>query len=90
MTICLLMPVFNEPSLGELLFNLRGLAPDLGGVEVVLVDDGSKVPLDASTLPPPTVKFPLFCPGRRSAWARAPRWRRHGRLHSAADRLRPR
>jgi len=57
MTICLLMPVFNESSVGELLFNLRGLAPELGGVEVVLVDDGSQVPLDASTLPPPTVEF---------------------------------
>jgi len=58
MTICVLMPVFNEgPAVAETLFNLRGIAPDLGGLEVVLVDDGSRVPFDASLLPAPTRDF---------------------------------
>jgi glycosyltransferase involved in cell wall biosynthesis len=52
------MPVFNEgPSVGETLFNIRGLAADLGGVEVVLVDDGSRVPFDVAHLPAPTADF---------------------------------
>jgi glycosyltransferase involved in cell wall biosynthesis len=58
MTICVLMPVFNEgPSVAETLFNIRGLAQDLGGVQVILVDDGSRLPLDPSALPAPTPDF---------------------------------
>ena len=58
MTICVLMPVFNEgPSVGETLLDIRGLAPTLGGVEVILVDDGSRLPLDRSLLPAPTPHF---------------------------------
>lgn len=58
MTICVLMPVFNEgPSVGETLLEIRGRAPDLGGVEVVLVDDGSRQPLDAALLPAATPHF---------------------------------
>jgi polyprenyl-phospho-N-acetylgalactosaminyl synthase len=58
MTICILMPVFNEGSaVEETLFNIRGLAADLGGVEIVLVDDGSRLPMDVSLLPAPTSDF---------------------------------
>jgi glycosyltransferase involved in cell wall biosynthesis len=58
MSICVLMPVFNEGlSVAETLFNLRGLAPDLGGIEVILVDDGSRLALDTSILPAPTPDF---------------------------------
>jgi glycosyltransferase involved in cell wall biosynthesis len=58
MTICLLMPVFNEgTALADVLFNIRGRASDLGGVEVILVDDASHVPIDAATLPAPTSEF---------------------------------
>jgi polyprenyl-phospho-N-acetylgalactosaminyl synthase len=58
MTICLLMPVFNEGSaVADVLFNVRGLSSGLGGVEVVLVDDASHVPLDTSSLPAPTSEF---------------------------------
>jgi polyprenyl-phospho-N-acetylgalactosaminyl synthase len=58
MTICVLMPVFNEgPSVGETLLHIQSLAGVLGGVEVVLVDDGSRTPFDASLLPAPTPDF---------------------------------
>jgi glycosyltransferase involved in cell wall biosynthesis len=52
------MPVFNEgPSVRETLVRLRELATELGGVEVILVDDGSQVPLSAAVLPEPTAAF---------------------------------
>lgn len=52
------MPVFNEGSaLVEVLRELRALASPLGGVEVILVDDSSQVPLDAAALPKPTSEF---------------------------------
>lgn len=52
------MPVFNEGSdVADVLFDVRGRASDLGGVEVVLVDDASRVPLDTSLLPAPTRDF---------------------------------
>jgi polyprenyl-phospho-N-acetylgalactosaminyl synthase len=58
MTICVLMPVFNEGSvLVDVLLDIRGLAGGLGGVEVILVDDASHVPLDAAALPAPTHEF---------------------------------
>jgi polyprenyl-phospho-N-acetylgalactosaminyl synthase len=58
MTICVLMPVFNEgPSVGETLLHVQRVAADLGGVEVVLVDDGSRTPFDASLLPAATADF---------------------------------
>ncbi|HWO09735.1 MAG TPA: glycosyltransferase family 2 protein [Polyangiaceae bacterium] len=58
MTICVLMPVFNEGSaLVNVLRDVRGLAGTLGGVEVILVDDASQVPLDAAALPAPTSEF---------------------------------
>jgi glycosyltransferase involved in cell wall biosynthesis len=58
MTICVLMPVYNEGSaLVDVLLDIRGVAGSLGGVEVVLVDDASQVPLDAATLPAPTSGF---------------------------------
>jgi polyprenyl-phospho-N-acetylgalactosaminyl synthase len=58
MTICVLMPVFNEGStLPDVLREIRGLAGQLGGVEVILVDDASHVPLDPSALPAATSEF---------------------------------
>lgn len=58
MTICVLMPVYNEGvSVGETLRRIRSLAPELGGVEMVLVDDGSTVPLGVDLLPAPNATF---------------------------------
>ncbi len=52
------MPVFNEgPSVEGTLLKIRELAPELGGVEVILVDDGSRVPLPLAALPAPTGAF---------------------------------
>lgn len=60
MTICVLMPVYNEgPRVGETLRRLRALAPTLGGIEVVLVDDGSRTPLSTDVLPAPSSTFSI-------------------------------
>lgn len=60
MRIAVLMPVYNAPSLlGQTLRGVREIAPELGGVTVFLVDDGSEPPLAPGELPEPTLAFRL-------------------------------
>lgn len=60
MPIAVLMPVYNAPSLlGQTLRGVREIAPELGGVTVFLVDDGSEPPLAPGELPEPTAAFRL-------------------------------
>ena len=54
MPVAILMPAYDEP--GRLAATLAGVArraPELGGVTVFLVDDGSAVPIDPTALPAP-------------------------------------
>jgi polyprenyl-phospho-N-acetylgalactosaminyl synthase len=58
MRVAILMPVFNEPGrLAQTLGGVQGRAPELGGVTVFLVDDGSEPPIDPADLPGPTPSF---------------------------------
>jgi glycosyltransferase involved in cell wall biosynthesis len=57
-TIAVLIPAFNESeALVRTLRALRDRADELGGVTVVLVDDGSERPIDGAALPGPTPSF---------------------------------
>jgi len=59
-TIAVLMPAFDETrALPRTLASLASAAPVMGGVTVFLVDDGSRVPIDPSSLPAPTAHFSL-------------------------------
>jgi glycosyltransferase involved in cell wall biosynthesis len=57
--IAVLVPTFNERALAATLRALAEEAPTLGHVTAVVVDDGSKPPVDISTLPQPSVGFDL-------------------------------
>src|ERR1700734_235780 len=58
MRVAILMPVLNEPGrLARTLDGVRARAPELGGVTVFLVDDGSEPPIDPADLPAPTPSF---------------------------------
>ncbi|MFO0757905.1 MAG: glycosyltransferase family 2 protein [Byssovorax sp.] len=60
MPIAVLMPVYNAPpALGPTLEGVRALAASLGGVTVLLVDDGSDPPVDPSSLPSPSASFQI-------------------------------
>jgi len=58
MSIAILLPAFDESdALVTTLRALRERAAEPGGVTVVLVDDGSEVPIDGASLPSPTPAF---------------------------------
>ena len=58
MPIAVLIPALNESSaLARTLATLRDCAEDAGGITVLLVDDGSTVPIGASLLPAATPRF---------------------------------
>jgi len=58
MAIAVLMPVHDESSrLAQTLESLRARAEEMGGVVVLLVDDGSEPPIDPRDLPAPTAAF---------------------------------
>jgi polyprenyl-phospho-N-acetylgalactosaminyl synthase len=58
MTIAVLMPVYDEgAALGATLESLRAHAEEATGVRVLIVDDGSRVPVDPVELPEPTPHF---------------------------------
>src|SRR5690349_6566548 len=60
MTVAVFMPAYNESvALVRTLAAVAGIGPQVGGVTVFLVDDGSEVPIDAQALPPSTVDFQI-------------------------------
>ena len=59
-TVAVLMPAFDESAaLAKVLASVRAVADEAGGVVVLLVDDGSRVPIEPSDLPDPTSHFTL-------------------------------
>src|SRR5215468_12784802 len=60
MPVAILIPAYDEPGrLAATLAGIKRCAPDLGGVTVLLVDDGSEPAIDASALPSPGPGFRL-------------------------------
>ncbi len=60
-TVAVLMPAYEEAeALGATLASLRAVAEEAGGFLVLLVDDGSSVPLEPADLPAPTRHFGII------------------------------
>lgn len=61
MRVAVLVPAFGEGSaLARTLQRVSSVAPDVGGIRVYLVDDGSTPPIDLSDVPPRTSSFEVF------------------------------
>jgi polyprenyl-phospho-N-acetylgalactosaminyl synthase len=59
-TIAVLMPVYDDAgALATTLASLSASAEEAGGVVVLLVDDGSRIPVEPQTLPEPSPHFAI-------------------------------
>ena len=61
MTVAILMPAYDETgALAPALASLRSVAAEAGGILVLLVDDGSRVPIEPASLPATDADFAIL------------------------------